>query len=1041
MRLARFSVKNVLLINLSMVTILLLGAYAFLVLPREASPDINFNWAFVTTPYPGAAPIEVEQLVTIPLEEAIREVSDVNMVTSTSSEGLSFISVKFAQNMSRDEFDKRFQDLQTHIRAAEVPDGAEDPDVRKLNTQDWWPVVSVVVSGSVPEPVMNQIAEDLVDLYEQYDDVGALTVAGKREREIWVEADPDAMNSLDIGFQSVVQALASRNLNVPGGELRPGGRGEFLVRTLGEIETVEEIERVVIRTGPAGRQVQIRDVAEVSDTFEKPAMYSRLDGEPCVTINVAKKRGSSTIDVVEDVRGVTAKYESERLVPGARLTLVNDSSEYIIDIIDKLQSNAVFGIIFVALALWLFIGWRAALAVVVGMPVTFAVTFLFMHATGRSLDGNALFGLVLVLGMIVDHAIVITENCVRHIQMGKPKAQAVIDGVGEVFQPVLAATLTTIAAFLPLMLMPGIMGAFMRIIPVVVTLALVASNFEAFLILPAHIKDWTKERGSSGARADHRWFKALRAVYLRLLRRVLRRRYIAVALFVLIAAGSAFLIPLVGVQMFEGDPLSRFYVRVWMPLGTSLETTDEILKEVEEIAMGLPEDDVNAIVSTAGMLLDDEGTRVGDRYGQVLIDIPDGSGRSRPIPEILADMRLRCSRLTGYEKIRFTLDEGGPPTGKPVEVKVKGPDFENLQALVEELKDELASMPGVYDIGDDFSPGKEELRIAVNDERARLHGLDAAQIAMFVRTAVNGATATSIRDGNDDIDVIVKVKGGSESSLERVKGLRIALPGGGGSLPLREVASFETGRGYSDILRFEYERSITVFAEVDPSIASSVAVNREMEARFADLGKRYPGYRLDYRGEFAEFRDAFSSLAGLFALGVFIIFLLLTAQFKSLIQPFIILFTIPFAFVGAVVGLIAIRSPFSIMTLYGIVALAGIVVNDSIVLIDFINKRRLAGAGRWRAVMKGGALRLRPVLLTSITTIAGLLPMALGIGGGSEVWAPLANTIVWGLSAATFMTLFLVPALYAIADDAASLREKLRLSRAAAAEPEPMPAD
>ena len=1027
MRLARFSVKNVLLINLAMATILLLGAYAFLVLPREASPDINFNWAFVTTPYPGAAPIEVEQLVTIPMEEAIREVSDVNMVTSTSSEGLSFISVKFAQNMSRDDFDKRFQDLQTNIRAAEVPDGAEDPDIRKLDTQDWWPVVSVAVSGQLPEPVMNQIAEDLMDLYEQNNDVGQLTAVGMREREIWVEADPDAMNSLGIGFQSVVQALAARNLNVPGGELRPGGRGEFLVRTLGKINAPEEVRQVIIRTGPSGRQVRVGDVAEVTDAFEKARMISRLDGEPCITINVAKKRGASTIDVVDDVRELTARYEAERLVPGARLNLVNDSSEYIIDIIDKLQSNAVFGIVFVTLALWLFIGWRAALAVVVGMPVTFAVTFIFMRATGRSLDGNALFGLVLVLGMIVDHAIVIAENCVRHLQMDKSKAQAVIDGVGEVFQPVLAATLTTIAAFLPLMLMPGIMGAFMRIIPLVVTLALVASNFEAFLILPAHVMDWTKPR-AKGTRADNRWFRTIRFQYLRLLRRVVQRRYLAVALFLLIAVGSAFLVPLVGVEMFEGDPLSRFYVRVWMPLGTSLETTDEMLSEIEKIAMELPDTDVSAVVSTAGMLLDDEGTRVGDRYGQVLVDIPDGSKESRSIPEILADMRMRCSRLTGYEMIRFTMDEGGPPTGKPVEVKVKGPDLERLQELVEELKGELATMPGVYDIGDNFSPGKEELRIKVNDERARMHGLDAAQIAMFVRTAVNGTTATAIRDGNDDVDVIVKVKGGAESPLERIKNLRIAAPGGG-SLPLRETAAFETGRGYSDILRFEYERSISVFAEVDPTIASAVAVNREMENRFANLSKRYPGYRLDFRGEFAEFRDAFNSLAGLFALGVFIIFLLLTAQFKSLIQPFIILFTIPFAFVGAVVGLIAIRAPFSLMTLYGIVALAGIVVNDSIVLIDFINKRRSNGAGRWRAVLKGGALRLRPVLLTSITTIAGLLPMALGIGGGSEVWAPLANTIVWGLSSATFMTLFLVPALYAIADDAAQFRERLRARR------------
>jgi multidrug efflux pump subunit AcrB len=465
---------------------------------------------------------------------------------------------------------------------------------------------------------------------------------------------------------------------------------------------------------------------------------------------------------------------------------------------------------------------------------------------------------------------------------------------------------------------------------------------------------------------------------------------------------------------------------MWMPPGTKLAETDRALKQIEAVAMTLPHDELDAVISSVGMVEEHDGLKTGSDVGQILIDLSESTERKRSVFEILADLRTRCQSIAGFERIEFSNVESGPPTGKAVEVKVKGKRFDQLEAISAELQGVLAQIPGVYDIGDDFSQGKEELRVRLDEDRARLHGLDVMQVAGIVRTAVYGATATVYRDGDEEVDVVVKLKNASDMPIEDIEAMKLATPMGT-QIPLREVAHLELTRGYSTIHRFEGERAVTVSAEVDESINEPVAVNRILKDRFRDISQRYPGYRLDFRGQFAEFNEAFSSLGRLFILAVFIMYILLGAQFKSFIQPLIILFTVPFAFIGAMLGLIVSGNPFGIVTLFGMVALAGIVVNDSIVLVDFINMRRRAGVSKWRAIIEGGRLRMRPILLTSVTTIAGLLPMAIGLGGQSAMWMPMANTIIWGLAMATLLTLFIIPALYAIVDDLTP--KKLRMKK------------
>jgi len=999
-----------------MLTILVVGTYCLITLPRAANPEFSFNWAFIITVYPGTASEEIEQLITEPVEEAIEDIEKIDLITSSSTEGVSVISVKFEQNISDNEFDKRFQDLRVAVDKVSIPEGAEEPDVMSIDSSHMLPMLNVVVSGGLPEKQLRDIADDLESAIQEIKGVATITMAGIRDREIWVEVEPERLDSLNLTLSHIVGVLSAQNVNIPGGTIK-SGRAEYLLRTLGQFQNTEEIKNVIVHSYPSGNQLRIRDVARVSDTYEEAKTLARLDERQAITLSISRKTGGNMIAIVDKIKKLLEEYRTEKLPDGAYINTTIDMSIYTKDSLRKLQSNALFGIIFVIISLGIFLGRRNAFFVALGMPVTFMATFIFMKLTGRSLNGTSLFGLVLVLGMVVDHAIVITENIYRHAQLGKSINQAVLDGMREVTAPVLSATFTTMAAFLPLMLMPGIIGAFLKVVPIVVTMALMASLFEALVILPSHISEWSRPTADAHVRKrDSGWFKKVVRVYARALKGILRWRYLAIVAVLLIVGLSALLIPLVGVDMYGEEDVGFFYVRMWMPTGTKLAETDRVLRQIEKIALSLPKEELDAVIANVGMLEEDDGATVNSHVGQLLIDLVEPQDRKRSVFEVLSDLRTRCQSLTGFERIEFTNISGGPPTGKAVEVKVKGKHFDQLEAITEELKAELAQVPGVYDIGDNFSEGKEELRVRLDEERALLHGLNVLQVAGFVRTAFHGAVATVYRDGDEEVDVVVKFQNASEASIERIESAKIATPMGT-HIPLREVAQLELTRGYATIHRFEGERAITVSAEVDKKLNKPVAVNRILEDKFKNISQRYPGYRLDFRGQFAEFKEAFSSLTQLFVLGIFIMYMLLGAQFKSFTQPLIILFTVPFAFIGAMLGLIVSGSSFGIVTLFGMVALAGIVVNDSIVLIDFINMRRRKGVSKWRAIMEGGELRLRPILLTTITTIFGLLPMAIGLGGRSETWMPLANTIIWGLAMSTLLTLFIIPALYAIIDD------------------------
>jgi len=1019
----KFSVKNPVAVNLLMAAIIILGVLCMMGLPRELMPKITFNWAFVVIQYPGATAEEVEKLIVIPVENEIADVTGIDMISSSSSENHAFFWVKFDE-MSRSRFERCLQELKTEIDKANIPVESEDIIVDDFDTDDFVPVISMSIYGDVDEKQRKALADDLKDRLALLTDVSTIAVTGVREREIWIEVNPDMLKLYNLPLEQLSAALAIYGLNIPGGSMNIG-RKEYFIRTITEFKNIEQIENVVVRNLPGGKHIKVKDVAKVSDNWEDASTISRLDGKPSVTLNISKKSKGNSIALIKQIRAIGEEF-SQTLPPGVKLFYSNDNSVYINDILNKLQNNAIAGMILVAAVLYVFLGWRNAIFTTLSIPLSFFVTFIFMYYTGDSLNGSSLFGLVLVLGIIVDNAIIVVENCFRYRLNGYSREQAAMLGTKEIVAPVVSSTLTNIATFIPLMLLPGVMGKFMRIVPIVVSMALMASLVESFLILPSQIADWSSKKPQETGMMG--WIKPMRRFYGKVIKKALRRRYLVVSGVLLIALFSLALIPLVGVELYRDEEISEFYVQVYMPIGTNLEETDAVIRHFEQRLFDLPKSEVEGIIGNPGLVITQDNWIYSPHVGQVVVDLAERKYRERDLNAVIAEARERIKGIAGPERVEIAKTPSGPPTGRPVEVKVKGKHLADLKAISLELQEFLKNAPGVYDVGDNLQLGKPQLNITVDPDKAGLYHLSAMQAAMYVHTAVEGVKATVFLDGDEEVDVRVKYLPDYVKSLNDIDRIEIPSPTGG-MVPFSNIARIDTGSGIAEINRYKRDRAVTVFGNIDKDRTTSVKVNTELKKYFQErILLRYPDYKLDFTGEFDEFKKAFEGLMKLFGLGIILVYLILGIQFKSFIQPLIIMITIPFALIGAMIGLLINGEPFSLIAMYGFAALAGVVVNDAIVMISFINNAREEGVSPWRSTILAGKLRLRPIFLTSITTIFGVLPMALGIGGKSAVWSPMANIIAWGMTTSTILTLLIIPAVYTIVvDDWGKGRKKRRI--------------
>lgn len=1014
----RALITNHPLANIAFVVVILMGLIAYARMPREQDPEINFNWVNIITALPGASAEDVEKRVTNPLEDAIRKVQDIRFVVSSSREGVSNILVRF-NDISARVFDKRVNDLRREIQNqanAELPVEALDAEILEITTSNGFPTAMVMLTGQADDEPLRAAARAIKQDLEQIPGVDQVLAMGFQDPELLVEFDPAALAARGLTAIDVAEGLQRWFRDIFAGKVNTG-HGEWLVRVSGATADPESLAGFYLQPpNAADARIPLDVVAQVRRGRNKPLQLAHMEGQPGVMLSVSKISYSNTLELVGHIRDYLERKNIALQGSGLKLILADDQTVATREALAIMQSNAVVGLLLVLGVCWLFLGSRISIMVALG--VVFAVTgsFLVLYAVGFTLNVSVLLGIVIVLGMLVDDAVVIVEAAYFRLERGMAALDAVLEALREVGLPVLAAVSTTIAAFLPLMLLPGIVGKFMFVIPFVVSVGLAISLIEAFWILPAHVAV-LGQRAISRSRTQalrERWTHWIRIKYTWLLIRVMRYpgRYLGLALALFIGAGAAVGTGLVKLQFFAFDPVRLYYINVNMPPDAPLEETLRQTLAVEErVQAGLLPGEARSVTSLVGIQFTEIEALYGDQYGQIAVSLNPATPDLRGLDEIIAAMQPAVTATPGRAHISFLKLSGGPPTAKPISVKVRVDDRQELRAAADAVKAIVANIPGARDVVDNDTPGRAELSLQVDVPAARNAGLDPGQVARLVRLHVDGEVVADLRDRGEKVELRVRATPRTMTRVQELLNDPVALPGGG-TTTLGALLIAEQRESLGLIRHWNLRRAITVEADLDQTVTDTLAANHQLRAAWELIRSRYPNTDLDFSGELDDINESLNAMGPLFLLGVGLIYLILAAQFRSYFQPLLILVTVPLAFTGVTLGLLISGNPLSLYTLYGIVALTGIAVNAAIVLIDAANARRAAGMKVLHATLYAARRRVIAILMTTGTTIAGLCSLAFGLAGESLLWGPVAASIVWGLAFSTVLTLFVAPVLY-----------------------------
>jgi multidrug efflux pump subunit AcrB len=1012
------------LANIAFVVIMLLGWMSYVSMPREQDPEINFNWVNVTTVLPGASAEEVERLITNPIEDGIKGVADVRFVISNSRENVSSMLIRFREIDER-TFDKRMADLRREIQnkaASELPAQAKEPRIMEITTSNGFPTASLMLLGQADDENLRQQARRIKADLERLKGVDQVFGSGLRDPELLIRPDPQALAARGLLLSDVADSVGLWWRDTTGGALDTQV-GTWSIGLQGvQTDPQRLADLTIFSSSRPGLHARLGDVARIERARAPASQLAASDGRNAISMAVTKKSGINTLTLVGDIKAYITQQNALLEPLGLTLVLTDDQTIPTQEAIGVMQTNAIFGVVLVLAICWLFLGWHMGLLVALGIPFSLMATFALLSPMGFTVNISVLLGVVIALGMLVDDAVVVVEAIYYRMERGQDALKASLESVAEVYQPVLASVATTMAAFLPLMLLPGIMGKFMFVIPFVVTLALLISLIEAFWMMPVHVQ-------AIGVRFDRptpaqRWREAfnrkIRLRYGQALGYVLRRpkRFAGIGVGAVVFAVVLLATGAVRVQFFAFDPIRAFYVNVDMPQTASLEETLAETQRVEALVrqqlrgVGEP-GEARAVTSTAGIKFTDTEPVYGDAYGQVFVSLNPARDDSRGVAQVVEDMRSVVESLDGPARKSFTLLAGGPPAGKAISVKVRGDDFESIEAASRTLQTLVAQVPGTRDIQDDNLPGRAQLQLRVDPNALVGTGLTPLQVARLVRLSVDGEVIAFTRDNGDKLDLRVQAQAPDLPRADPFALLRepVALPNGQTStLGSLVSASSEPGRGF--IRHHNLRRTITVEANLDKDVTDTAAANAMIRAAWAQVAAQHPSVDLDFSGELEDIEESLDAMKVLFLMGMGLIYLILAAQFKSYFQPMMILVTVPLAFTGVAYGLALSNNPLSLYTLYGVIALTGIAVNSAIVLIDAANSRMALGMSTIHAIVQAARRRVVPIVITTTTTIGGLFSLAFGIGGESLLWGPVAASIVWGLAFSTVLTLFAVPLLY-----------------------------
>jgi len=1012
MHIAEFSVKNSVLVNLLMAAIIIIGMVFVLVLPLELFPSIKLELVTVKTIFPGASAEDIEKLVTIPIEEEIKNTSGIKLLRSTSSEGLSVVVLELETG---EDATALVQDIDSKVSRIKdrLPDDAEEPIVEEVKSD--FPLINIAITGDVPRKVLRENALRLRDELQLIDGVDNIVFSGLGDPVFWVNLDYGQMHQYRISVDQIASAITKRNLDLPGGGYTQD-KTELLVRTRGKIYEEKDILNIPIVTDVSGKNILIRDIAQVETGEEKSRTSSRVNGEPAITFWINKQKNIDAIDTVGVIREHIEEFKTT-LPPNMNIYDTNDSSYWVKKRFQSMLKSGFWGLFFVVIMLGLFLNRRAALIAALGIPISFLGAFILMKFSGITINMLSMFGLIMVLGIVVDDAIIVVENIQRYITQGMAPREAAIKGTKEVALPVFATVLTNIAAFIPLLFATGLIGEFLSIIPKVAIFALAVSLLEALIIMPSHCAEWMKPQPKKVV-TKATWFLKVRAYYLKGLIFSLRNRYVVVTSFMVILFFSFFIIKGLPNVMFYQHDTSEFQIRVENPAQSSLDYTTSSVKNIEDIVKRvIPESALKNITSMIGIdLTTGDSPAFGDHIATVIVEFEDFENRDENGLELKREVRKEVEMVVvGPEKLDF-IAEAGIPTGKPVDIRILGNNLDTLKEISLQVQDELKNYTGVYGISDNLVWGKPEIRVNVDEQKAAIFGLDTTAVAREVRAIVDGLTIAQTRIGKEEADINIRYNLQPENLYNLLQSHQIITPSKQ-LVSLGTIANIEMSPSILDIKRYDSNRSVAITAEVDQKITTSNEVNTGIIGFIENLLINYPTYQYKLAGEEEDYRKTMDDIMRASIVAVILIYLILASILRSYFQPLIIMTILPFTLIGVTAGILLRGEPRTLPAIIGIVALLGIVVNDSLVLMDFINKRKDKFRSRVFAVVLSAKHRFRPIILTTLTTFAGLSTLMFEFRGEASFLAPMATALGVGLLFSTVILLILIPCLYMILDD------------------------
>ncbi len=1022
--------------NLLMLFFVLGGALTAFTIVVEVFPDAQLDKVVVEVSYPGASPAEVEEAVVRRIEERLAGVDGVRRIDSLAREGFGSVTVEMLPGW---DLQKALDDIKAEVdRIRTFPEEAEKPVVRELTrrTQVLW----VGIYGQVPESTLKNLAEKVKDDLTSLPGITQVDLFGVRNGEIHIEISEQTLRRYGLTLGQVAEKVRRGSLDLPAGSVKTSG-GEILVRAKGRRYHARDYADIAILTRPDGSKLTLGQIARLSDGFEDTDLYGRFHGRPAALLKVYRVGDQNALEVAAKVKDYVRRIKPN-LPAGVGIDFFGDRSVILKSRLNLLLRNLAMGLVLVSLVLGAFLELKLAFWVTMGIPISFLAGVWFLPSLGVTINMISLFAFILVLGIVVDDAIVVGENVFKKREAGLDPLKSAVEGAVEVAAPVVFSVLTTIAAFAPLLVGSGMMGKIMRNIPVVVCLVLIGSLLESLFILPAHLARIKSVRRRTREKWATRWLnRFIRGPYARLLDFCLRWRYpvVALGLVCLLLALGTVTGGILKFTLFPKVESDVLIASVTMPAGTPVERTEQVITRLEKAAReGIEEAEkgrprgapplMKDTVSLVGILASGVGPHggaptLGSHVGTVFVELLSGEKRDRGAKELTALWRKHTGDITDAQSITFQSELFS--AGNAVEVHLSSSNHRELMAAVRALKAELKTFPGVFDVADSFVAGKSELQIKLKPA-ARSLGITLEDLSRQVRHAFYGAEALRLQRGRDEVKVMVRYPENERKSLGDIEDMRIHTPDGH-MVPFRQVAQAKLVQGYASIQRSRRRRVVKVTADVDEKITNANEVRQNLVNKVLPrLKERFPGLHYDMEGAAREQRESFADIGRGFVIALFAIYVLLAIPFRSFTQPLIVMSAIPFGIVGAMLGHLIMGLNLSLLSLFGIVGLSGVVVNDSLILIYRANRLRAQGLPLGRAVREAAAYRFRAIILTSITTFAGLMPIISERSIQAQFLIPMAVSLGFGVLFATGITLLLIPCGYLIMEDIHDLWERLR---------------